>query len=519
MTTNIFNPEYRRAMIFCGVAVIGAVLYGYDGTYYTSILEMEKFKHDFGERQSDGTYDITSTIRSVTTSIVQAGEVVGALFAGPIGDWGGRRAGILAACMLVTLGVVLQMIVAGNVPLLGVGRAVLGMGIGVISNSVPLYLSEIPPVAIRGSVVGSWQLMLAIGQVIGACVGQGTHAMTNTGAYRIPMGINLAFIVVLALGVIFIIPESPRWLISKNKNGEALAALHRVHKGQSDEDAQVEEQYDTYMKAKQEEAELTNSEPSRWRDLLKGTTRRKFICAVGILISQQIGGVQFIFSYTTTFLGNVGVGSPFIITIIVDIVEVLGVVVSFFLVNRFGRRPLLLITSAFMTAFLVIVGAMGSLKGHRSQGENNLIAAGIILYVFFFNLAWGPLAWVVATELSGGKNRQKIMSIGTACFWLSAFVVTFTLPYLYDATEAGLEAQIGYIYAGGSAIAMVFVYFFIPETLGRSLEEINHLMDAQIPARSWAAYDLAKEVEHEVKTKGDRPEVQHVEKVSSKQEV
>ena len=189
-----------------------------------------------------------------------------------------------------------------------------------------------------------------------------------------------------------------------------------------------------------------------------------------------------------------------------------------------------------MTAFLVIVGAMGSLKGHRSQGENNLIAAGIILYVFFFNLAWGPLAWVVATELSGGKNRQKIMSVGTACFWLSAFVVTFTLPYLYDATEAGLEAQIGYIYAGGSAIAMAFVYFFIPETLGRSLEEINRtsktrlslahfltipsdLMDAQIPARSWAAYDLAKEVEHEVKTKGDRPEVQHVEKVSSKQEV
>ncbi|KAL1738874.1 general substrate transporter, partial [Schizophyllum fasciatum] len=200
MTTNIFNPEYRRAMLFCGVAVIGAVLYGYDGTYYTSILEMDKFKHDFGERQADGTYDITSTIRSVTTSIVQAGEVVGALFAGPIGDWGGRRAGILAACMLVTLGVVLQMIVAGNVPLLGVGRAVLGMGIGVISNSVPLYLSEIPPVAIRGSVVGSWQLMLAIGQVIGACVGQGTHALQNTGAYRIPMGINLAFIVILALG-------------------------------------------------------------------------------------------------------------------------------------------------------------------------------------------------------------------------------------------------------------------------------------------------------------------------------
>lgn len=116
---------------------------------------------------------------------------------------------------------------------------------------------------------------------------------------------------------------------------------------------------------------------------------------------------------------------------------------------------------------------MGSLHGHRTAAQNNLIAAGIILYVFFFNLAWGPLAWVIATELSVGKNRQKIMSVGTACFWISAFVVTFTMPYLYDASEANLEAQIGYIYAGGSIIGMVFVYYCIPETLGRSLEEIN----------------------------------------------
>lgn len=108
---------------------------------------------------------------------------------------------------------------------------------------------------------------------------------------------------------------------------------------------------------------------------------------------------------------------------------------------------------------------------HRLCTDVDVLSS--LLQVFFFNLAWGPLAWVVATELSVGKNRQKIMSVGTAFFWLSAFVVTFTMPYLYDATEANLEAQIGYIYAGGSLIGMVFVYFCIPETLGRSLEEIN----------------------------------------------
>ncbi|KIY44520.1 general substrate transporter, partial [Fistulina hepatica ATCC 64428] len=495
--TNLFSKVYRRPLFFCAIAVVGAVLYGYDGTYFTSILDMTQFKKDYGTctTSSDGTVscDISSKNRSLTTSIVQAGEVVGSLFAGPIGDIGGRRAGMLAACGLVTIGVILQISIAGSILFLTAGRAVLGMGIGCISNAVPLYLSEIPPVQIRGSIVGSWQLMLAIGQVIGACVGQGVHARTDTGAYRIPMGLNLAIVLILATGVIFIIPESPRWLISKGKETETLKALERINYDQRDVIQAVETQYASYIEAREEEKRLAGDQPGRWSDLFKGTTRRKFLCALGILVCQQIGGVQFIFSYTTTFLSDVGIGDAFIITIVVDIIEVIGVVVSFFLVNRIGRRPLLLITSTFMTIFLILVGAMGSLKGHRTAAENNLIAAGIMLYVFFFNLAWGPLAWVIATELSVGKNRQKIMSIGTACFWLSAFVVTFTMPYLYDASEANLEAQIGYIYAGGSLIGIVFVYFCIPETLGRTLEEINHMMSAQIPTREWATYDLQKE--------------------------
>ncbi|KAF5390512.1 hypothetical protein D9757_005203 [Collybiopsis confluens] len=446
-----------------------------------------------------------------TTSIVQAGEVVGSLFAGPIGDWGGRRLGMQTACLLVTMGVIIQISVAGSIPALTVGRAVLGMGIGCISNSVPLYLSEIPPAAIRGSIVGSWQLMLAIGQVIGACVGQGVKDRTDTGAYRIPMGINLGIVLLLSSGALWI-PESPRWLFSKGKEQESIRALERVNAGQPDVKEAVQEQFLAYAKAREDEIRLGGNEPSRWSDLFRGTTRRKFVCAVGILISQQIGGVQFIFSYTTTFLSGVGIENAFLITIIVDLVEVIGVVVSFFLVNRYGRRPLLLITSAFMT----IVGAMGSLHGNRTSSQNNLIAAGIILYVFFFNLAWGPLAWVIATELSVGKNRQKIMSVGTACFWTSAFIVTFTMPYLYDATKANLEAQIGYIYAGGSIIAMIFVYFWIPETLGRSLEEINHMMDAEIPTLEWSSYDLSRDVGQETVTKGGA-RVEHIDRVDGVQ--
>lgn len=160
------------------------------------------------------------------------------------------------------------------------------------------------------------------------------------------------------------------------------------------------------------------------------------------------------------------IASPFIITIVVDIVEVVGVIVSFFLVNRFGRRPLLLSTGAFMTAVLLVCGGVGlvSDETRRTHPVYNQVACSMmyvalplcitifidhvvnsILYVFAFNLAWGPLAWVVATELSTGRNRQKIMSVGTACFWVIAFAVTFTLPYLFDADKANLGPKIGWV--------------------------------------------------------------------------
>ncbi len=134
---------------------------------------MKKFKLDFGQRQADGSYTISSSYQSLFASIVQVGEVIGSLSAGFIGDASGRKGAMVACIILVTIGAVLQLILVGSIPLLVVGRAILGIGVGIVSNCTTLYLSEIPPAAIRGTMVSSWQLFLAIGQVIGAGVAQG----------------------------------------------------------------------------------------------------------------------------------------------------------------------------------------------------------------------------------------------------------------------------------------------------------------------------------------------------------
>ncbi|TYJ52670.1 hypothetical protein B9479_006719 [Cryptococcus floricola] len=498
-----FKKDYRRPIAICALISICPIAYGYDGTYFTSLLETPVFVRQFGQLNSAGEYELSSGNQSLWVSIIQVGEIVGSLAAGPIGDYSGRKGGIASAITLLAIGVVLQMILVGSSALLTVGRLIAGAGIGIISNAAPLFLSEIPPMEIRGACVSSWQLMLAVGQVIGAAVG---------------LALNLLWVVLL-IGVLFIVPESPRWLLYHGKEAKAEKALMTIHGGSDYKDILVSEQMAILTKSREEEAEASSSE-SKWSDLWKNPVeRRKFLATVGILVSQQISGVQFIFSYTTTFFALVGIQDTFIITIIVDCIEVLGVIASFFVVERYGRRPLLIYTGIFMFITLIIVGCMGAVAGQGDKFEPYLaahpalgkaVAAMICLYVFAFNLSWGPLAWVVAAEMSTGRNRQKHLSIGTALFWFSAWVVTFTLPYLFQPADAGLGPMIGFIYAVGGFLSVAFVFFYIPETKGRTLEEINFMMEARIPTRQWKSFDLATVVAKDEK-KGLRGQVEHVE--------
>lgn len=223
--------------------------------------------------------------------------------------------------------------------------------------------------------------------------------MTSTASYRIPIALVLLFSLILFISM-FIIPESPRWLVYKGREEQAKHALMRINKDQKDPDLVVAMQYQSFLEAHNEELEMGKS---GWKSLLHGVELRKLVIVCGVLMAQQIGGVQFIFSYTTTFFAKSGVGDAFLVTIIVDIIEVVGVVCSFFVVNRYGRRPLLIYTSIPMFISLFVAGGLG--RGPNGIPEtatqNRVLVAMICIYVFFFNLAWGPIAWVCASEASG----------------------------------------------------------------------------------------------------------------------
>lgn len=454
------------------------------GTYFTGVQAMDAFVDRFGTLNSAGMYELTSGALAVMTSIVYVGELIGSLSASFVQDRHGRKGGLFVAMVAVVIGVIIQVAAEGQQGVIIAGRIVLGFGVGMVSNAVPQYLSEVPNTSIRGSVVGSWQLILAIGQVLGACIDQGTKNINSTAAYRIPMAVQLLIPLTVYAFMPFV-PESPRWLVTKGRYeqaGKALVKINREKLPSYDETIELD------ALRQDHERELAQKEPSSWKEVFSNRIeRRKFFSVFGILVCQQITGVQFIFSYATIFIEDVGLSHPFLWTIIIDIIEVLGVVASFFVVNRIGRRPLLIWTSVIMIISLLIVGALGT-PSNSTQGMKVGIVVMLMVFVFFFNMAWGPLAWCIAVEMSPGVNRSKIMSVGTAAFWVIAFLVTFTLPYLYDADQADLGTKVGYVYAGGCCLSLAFVYFYIGETLGRSLEEINQMFDEDLPVMKWKSW-------------------------------
>jgi SP family sugar:H+ symporter-like MFS transporter len=460
------------AILLASVAALGGFLFGYD----TAVINgaVSAIRSEFAA---------SSLALGLTVSAALLGSAVGALIAGRLADRLGRLFAMRSAAVLFFFSA-LGSGFAWSLGSLAAFRIVGGIAVGIASVIAPAYIAEIAPASIRGRLGSLQQLAIVTGIFLALLVDYGVATAAGGSTKELWFGqaawrwMFIAMVVPsLAYGVLSLaIPESPRYLVAKARLSEARDVLRRVL-GTAGLDAKIAQIRET----------LEHERPPSWRDLRGPALGLLPIVWVGIGLSvfQQFVGINVIFYYSSALWQAVGFSesNALLITVITSVVNIVTTLVAIMLIDRLGRRPLLLIGSAGMAVTLAAlavifatapVDSAGSPVLTGAEGPIALIAANV--YVFAFGMSWGPVVWVLLGEKFPNRIRAAALSLAASAQWIANWLVSTTFPTLAD---IGLGLAYG-LYTAAAAVSFLFVLRYVRETKGQELESMPGLMPPPI---------------------------------------
>ena len=404
-------------------------------------------------------FGLTPFLEGLVVASILLGAAVGAGSAGALSDALGRRNLILVAAVTFSVGAV-GAALAPNVGVLVLFRVVLGLAVGAAALTVPLYLSEIAPARIRGAITSLNQLMITVGILVAYIV---NAALASAGAWRWMLGLALLPSLVLLIGMYFM-PETPRWLVSWGRDEDARNVLR-----QSRDEETVEKEIRDIKEVEREE------EAGGLQELTASWVRPALIVAIGLAVFQQIIGINTIICYAPTTLTNVGYSNQAAIyaNVIIGFVNVAMTLVAIRLIDRVGRKPLLLAGLVGMVLSLAVLGLSSLLLPDPSNPTDPtaiITFACLAGFIISFAATWGPTIWVMLPEVLPLRIRGTAMGIAVFLHWLANFAVSHTFPIFLDSFGPGVTF-LGYAAIG--VLAFVFVSALVTETKGRSLEQIE----------------------------------------------
>ncbi len=406
-----------------------------------------------------GSFHLSTLLQEAVVSSVLVGAMVGAFTGGNLADrFGRRRLTIVGSIVFFVASI--GMALATNVYMLIAWRLIEGVAVGFASIVGTLYISEIAPSDIRGSLGFFQQLMITIGILL-AYVTNYVFAPTFLGivGWRWMLGFGAVPAAILGIGVYFM-PESPRWLINNGQPEKAKEVLSRLRS--HDELADEIEQIRTVSEAEQQ---------GSLADLREAWVRPALIVGIALAFIQQITGVNSVIYYAPTVLQGLGFSNVASIagTVGVGIVNTVLTVVAILLADRVGRRPLLLVGTGGMAVMLVILGGSFFVPGLAGViGWITLVS--MILYVAFFAIGLGPVYWLLIAEIYPLRIRGTAEGVASVFNWLANFLVALTFLSVVDTLGKGITF---WILAAFTILGFIFIYEQVPETMGRSLEEIE----------------------------------------------
>ncbi|KAH8691457.1 putative MFS monosaccharide transporter [Talaromyces proteolyticus] len=480
---------------------MGGFIFGYSTGQISGFETMNDFKMRFAQHNDAGYY-FTNVRSGLIVGLMSIGTMIGALAASSIADRFGRKLSISFWCIIHVVGIIVQITTDSKWYQIAIGRLVAGLGVGALSSVVPMYQSESAPRHVRGAMVSAFQLFVALGIFIAACINYGTESIQSTAAWRITMGIGFAWPLILGIGIMFL-PESPRYAYRLGRIDEARRTMTKLYGVPENHRLVAEEIAD--MKDKLDEEKAAGK--AGVFEIFTGP-RMFYRTMLGIALQslQQLTGANFIFYYGNTIFTSTGLNNSYVTQMILTGVNFGVTIIGLYIVEHFGRRKSLIGGAIWMFICFMIFATVG----HYSLNRENPPAtpkAGTTLIVFTcffivgFATTWGPIVWAIVGELYPARYRATCMGIATASNWTWNFLISFFTPFISGA----IDFQYGYVFAACSFAAAVIVYFFVCETQGRTLEEVDTMYVGRVKpwkSSSWVA------PAHIRRAAGEEPRVQ-----------
>jgi SP family galactose:H+ symporter-like MFS transporter len=428
-----------------GVAAIGGLLFGYDTGVVSGAILFVKTQ-----------FSLSSTMEEIVVSVVLVGAVVGATIGGALTGRFGRRKMIILAGIIFTASAIGTAFAPTVAWLIG-ARVISGIAIGIASFISPMYIAELVPAKVRGSLVAVNMLAITTGIVVAYLV---DYAFSSTHGWRYMFGLAAIPSVALVIGM-WRLPDSPRWLISKSKVAQARQILQRA-RTVSDVGPEIA---DIQKSMKQQGA-------GGMKGLLEPSLRMPLIVGLGLAVFQQITGINTVIYYAPTifkFAGISATGPAILAGVGLTMVMWVFHVLAIFVLDRVGRRPLLLVGVAGQIVGLAILGAAFHFQ-QLVAFKSYVAIGGLVIYVACFAFGLGPIFWLLISEIYPLKVRGAAMSAVTVTNWTFNLVVAVTFLTLVGAVG---HADTFWLYGLVAVGAWIFFYFLVPETKGKTLEEIE----------------------------------------------
>ncbi|KAJ6010365.1 hypothetical protein N7451_001777 [Penicillium sp. IBT 35674x] len=460
---------YWLAVVLC----CGGALFGYDSGVIGGVLTFDSFQQSFKFTAEEKTQ-----ISAIAVGIQQAGALAGCFIVWPVTNRWGRRIAMMVCSVVFCIGVVLEVIDTHSLSAFYVGRVVCGLGVGASATVIPIYLSEMSPKEIRGRLGSCYQLTYTIGILASYWIDYGVEKMPSSAKqWQLPIGLQLVPGALMGLGM-FTLNESVRWLLAHGKTTEAWESLVWIRAGDG---ATVREEFEEMQRGLEEERHATAG--FHPRELLEGPNLHRLLVGGGLFLAQQSTGSTALAYFGPQFFSLiVGPGDKnLLLTGIFGAVKVVACLIFVvFMSDRFGRRPVLAGGAAFMAVCMLVTAAV--VKNYPPQ-DGVVSSAGIatvaLIYldIIAYNFSWGPLPWPCASEIFPTRIREPGVAFGVGSQWLFNFVWSFSTPYIM----AGIGWATFLLFGLLDVLILIFTYFYLKETAGKTLEEINEMFDGIDP--------------------------------------